>query len=620
MKYWHWLCCLLTLSLMAFCPCFQPRLQVFSTPKRSASSVCTTGQIITGSSEVNYLPQGYWGNAPDRGMVEIGGQAGNPWGEKKPSLHSDASKRMWFGITFKEDILSLGSDQALPLGLSLDFDDSQGHHFLTVQKETTHFSDLFTLRPPQDYYACSLSLNDLLPLANFFAKSFDKGLTFHFVGITLAFTTDFRLNDLQLRYGFDPATITNVVLSDNLADFSAASVSYPGESCQGGIGFSAGTAEPIALTSQYGYLLSKDFFQRTLLADSRFLKDTQLEFEDPQGYFLKGRTAELLSTFPVKMAAVDQAGKIVEWSFIITIVDTEAPVVHLTQDNGAIIKTDYHGIEDPEAFIASHFAVWDNADSHPSLSLCLTDGSELPLKTIGWYHCFLIAKDSSAQETRLPFLLILNDDTPPVITSKASDITLSPNSQMGQAEILDNFTAYDEIDGALSLKVTQNQYQEQWSTPGDYLFSVEAMDQSYNVATASLTLHVRDQTGASWYSNKTMFTFTQGEIPSLSQISESLINEGILPDIVYTSFEQMSGDSLDNTLTVGLHSIRLRFHGGDGTDYDIDLTVKVLSPQETSVTETSDSTSKKRSFWQAICDFFASLWEWIRNLFTHKKS
>jgi hypothetical protein len=550
MKYWHWLCCLLTLSLMAFCPCFQPRLQVFSTPKRSASSVCTTGQIITGSSEVNYLPQGYWGNAPDRGMVEIGGQAGNPWGEKKPSLHSDASKRMWFGITFKEDILSLGSDQALPLGLSLDFDDSQGHHFLTVQKETTHFSDLFTLRPPQDYYACSLSLNDLLPLANFFAKSFDKGLTFHFVGRSL---------------------------------------------------------------------LLKDFFQRTLLADSRFLKDTQLEFEDSQGYFVKGRTAELLSTFPVKMAAVDQAERL--WngclSSPLSIPRHRGPS---DTDNGAIIKTDYHRIEDPEAFIASHFAVWDNADSHPSLSLCLTDGSELPLKTIGWYHCFLIAKDSSAQETRLPFLLILNDDTPPVITSKASDITLSPNSQMGQAEILDNFTAYDEIDGALSLKVTQNQYQEQWSTPGDYLFSVEAMDQSYNVATASLTLHVRDQTGASWYSNKTMFTFTQGEIPSLSQISESLINEGILPDIVYTSFEQMSGDSLDNTLTVGLHSIRLRFHGGDGTDYDIDLTVKVLSPQETSVTETSDSTSKKRSFWQAICDFFASIWEWIRNLFTHKKS
>ena len=65
-------------------------------------SVCVNGNLKY-ESQHNFLPQGFYGNYPDSGIVEIGGKAGDINGKPIPQLTWSKSGRFMASIQFEKD-------------------------------------------------------------------------------------------------------------------------------------------------------------------------------------------------------------------------------------------------------------------------------------------------------------------------------------------------------------------------------------------------------------------------------------------------------------------------------------------------------------------------------------
>ena len=576
----------------------------------NGQDVCVTGQLSSDRESKNSLPAGFWGNYPDRGVVEIGGSGGNPYAKQKPSLRCDFEGSSLFLITFKTKIDEIESEKYFDMGVSLDCSDSSGNKKLISQAKLNRFYDLFK---PTDYYysPTKLNLETMEPLQNLFMISTDEeNYQFFTIGITITFSASLRINSLKLSYSDTSYEISNVSFSTNIINYENGKVKYEGlDNCYEKNIFLEGDNNLNSIESEYGYLINSSFFNFLICDNEKFSNKTVLEFFDRNQYFREGKYADINTVFLLDATCVDDSGGFHIWHFSVAVVDKESPVVYLKDTSGNIIKTDYSELKNRDEFINKHFEVHDNYSLKPIAEIKLKDYSDIPEKALGVFQCILIAKDESNLETTLQFVLIIGDNTSPIITKKASDIFISKQKKLNEKEILSNFTAYDEIDGQLAVEIKNNSYFGNESVIGDYLFEISCHDKNYNYATDSLTIHVRDEETDEWYSNKTLFSFNYQQVPSLEEISETLIKEGILPDITYSSIEQISGDEFGDSLSLGVHLITIRYISTDEKTYDIDLTIKIMEP-------TNDGDNVKKSIWQIIADFFVNVWKNIVSFFT----
>ena len=212
--------------------------------------------------------------------------------------------------------------------------------------------------------------------------------------------------------------------------------------------------------------------------------------------------------------------------------------------------------------------------------------------------------------TQENFSLTYIDDVPPVITSDADEVNLTPYNAMSKEEIKSLFHATDEIDGTLSLEVIEDTYTPNAEKIGEYSVTVKATDRSENTSTKKIVLRVQDSEGPVFYVKKSFIKATAGNIPTTEEIISSLIRQEVIPDKRYLRWDVIEGEKITNSLPVGIHEFTLLLEAEDESSETVHVTLEIL-PKESSETKTL-------SFFDKILLFFKKLWEKIVSFFTGK--
>ncbi len=604
----------MTLMTLLLCSCSYSSTQM---GKKNAAlteqeeKICTLGVLGTKPEyKVNYLPTGFYGNMAERGEVEIGNKAGEEYGKVLPdmyfsSMEENTEKSFLLCICFKNDPIKFAENsENLMLGLEMAIVDKDGTLLeKSTRKKARRLSDLYI---DHETSARGTISNDVFrTVESIFHKS---------KSIIIAFNlkSGQKIRYLRYLYGDMPEEISNVslVLSQACED-DLAVIPYTGNDCAiGDYTVNIGSNPEYNLNSQYGSVYSVDYLTRAFLAKDRY-DGTEKHpdiIEDPDDYFTKGQSAALGTVFTVRFGSEDSQGNRSYITFHFVIVDNKGPTIAYL--NKKEIVTSYKVDFNSSDFINKNFCVSDNYDDEVETHLYLDNGEELPKDKIGYYSCVVKAKDSSGNESELPFDLTLIDDVPPVISSTVDEMNLSPFSNYSQEKILGMFTAIDDIDGNTALKVAEDTYTDNRDKVGDYIFTVSSTDRHGNQSTKSINIRVQDSEGPVFYAKKSFITASKDNIPTMENIISSLIRQEVIENRNYVKWTILQGENIDNSLSLGTHEFSLLLEADDKECERVDLTLNIVS--ETDI----KSMEEKLSFFQKIAKWFSDLWKKIVAFFS----
>lgn len=571
----------------------------------AGSTVCITGNLASSGSTVrNNLPPGFYGNHPDQGVLEIGGTAGNPLGEKIPEMTLTGGTRQMLTIRFEEGITALKDAGFLGrVGYSIAIRTDEGVKTEEVFSSDLRLDDFFQKQANGDY-KCPRRGTEFNSYMMFDADENAFSLTFDY-------QKEYKLVSIRFYYSDVPAKLDNVSLYANVYPQSEIfSAVYNGDSCTGSYTRNVGRNPVYELNSQFGTIFSKDFLVRSFIARDENLKEAiHPEIEDPDNYFEYGDKADVGESFVVYLRASDPSGNVSKVTLHMTVVDSRGPNIVLKSPDA--IEASYASDFASSDFIDSHFIVRDNYDANPVCQVLLEDGSPIPEKEIGSFPARLVASDSFGNETSKAFELNLIDDVPPVIDVQGEELVLRQDLTYSREKLLSLFTAYDEIDGDLDVIVTEDTYLGHEKEIGEYVFAVKATDSSGNVAEKKLTIRVEDSEGPTFYVRESFLTVIAGEVPSLEDVVKALIRQNVLPNKVYTSMKIIEGEELDDSLPVGKHSMTLEVEDEDGQKEYVALTVEVVQKETI-----EDPLTHTLTFWEKFCQFWIDLWKKIVAFFT----
>ncbi len=575
------------------------------------NKICTLGALGTKPEyKVNYLPTGFYGNMAERGEIEIGNKAGEEYGKTLPdmyftSMEANSESSFLFCICFKNDPIKFSENtDNLMLGLEMGIVDTDGTLLeKSTRKKARRLSDLFI---DKETNAMGTISNDVFrTVETIFHKSKSIIISFNL-------KKGQKIRYLRYLYGDMPEEITNVSLVlAQVNEDDLAVIPYKGNDCSiGDYTVNIGMNPVYNLNSQYGSVYSVDYLTRAFLAKDRY-DGTEKHpdiIEDPDDYFIKGRTATLGTLFTVRFGSEDSQGNRSYITFNFTIVDGKGPTIAYLNKKEIVssYKVDFNSSE----FINKHFCISDNYDDEVDTHLYLENGEELPKDKIGFYSCIVKSKDSSDNQSELPFELTLIDDVPPTITSTVDEMNLTPFSNYSQEKILGMFTALDDIDGNTPLKVVEDTYTKNRDKVGDYLFTVSSTDRHGNESTKTINIRVQDSEGPVFYAKKSFITASKDNIPTMENIISSLIRQEVIADRNYIKWTILNGEKIDNTLELGTHEFSLLLEADDNECERVELTMNIVS--ETDI----KSMEEKLSFFQKIAKWFSDLWKKIVAFFS----
>lgn len=572
------------------------------------TSVCVNGNLKY-ESQHNFLPQGFYGNYPDSGIVEIGGKAGDINGKPIPQLTWSKSGRFMASIQFEKDPHQFNTAEYIgKLGFEMSVE-IPGQSDLIVNNfvQAKSFDDIFIKNDDVYSFPANYPSSLISPFMTFWTEA-------HAVLFTFNMYEGYKLNYIRLIYGDCPEAILNASIFEEVNNpIPLINEKYTKNDCsRENYTVSVGTSPVYNLVSQYGTVYSKDFLLNAFAFRDEYDGEWHhiTEVEDPDNYFTYGAKADIGSKFTIYLVARDKAENISKITINFTVLDKRAPTVQAIDKK--VKKVSYTTDLNSREFIDRNFLVKDNYDQELSIKVKLQSGLDVPTGQIGSFPCRLIVSDSFQNITTLDFDLELYDDVCPIIESAQDEMILSPTKSVSETYIKSLFTAYDEIDGELEVEITTNEYSGHENEIGSHLVEVKATDSSGNIATKKIIILVQDNEGPIFYAKESFLTVTQGDVPSLDEITESLIRQGLIPNKNYMIKEIIEGEDLTDDLSVGLYQMKLHLVADDQSEELVMLTIKVIEKEDINVIDNSIS------FWEAIIQFFINIWNKIVEFFTGK--
>ena len=571
------------------------------------TSVCVNGNLIY-ESQHNFLPRGFYGNYPDSGIVEIGGKAGDINGKPIPKLTWSKSGRFMASIQFDKDPHQFITAEYIgKLGFEISVEiPGQGDLIVDNYVNANSFDEIFLKDDDVYVFPANYPSSLISPFMTFWTKS-------HAALFTFSMYEGYKLNYIRLTYGDCPERIVNASIFEEVLDpIPLINEKYTKNDCsRRDYTANIGSHPVYNLISQYGTIYSKDFLLNSFAFRDEY--DGELchitEIEDPNNYFTYGAKADIGSKFTIYLIARDKANNISKITINFTVLDKRAPTVQAFDNK--VKRVSYTSDLNSAEFINRFFIVKDNYDKQLTMSVKLQSGLDVPTDQIGSFPCRLIVSDSFNNISTLDFGLELYDDISPVIESEQDEMVLSPTKTVSETYIKSLFTAYDEIDGELEVEIVNNEYSGHENEIGSHIVEVEAIDSSGNVSTKKMIILVQDNEGPIFYAKESFLTVTQGDVPTLDEITESLIRQALIPNKNYVTKEIIEGENLTNNLSVGLYQMKLHLVADDESEELIMLTVKVIGKEDINVTDQSIS------FWEAIVLFFINIWNKIVEFFTN---
>ncbi len=200
------------------------------------------------------------------------------------------------------------------------------------------------------------------------------------------------------------------------------------------------------------------------------------------------------------------------------LVDIEAPII--TGTNTYDID-----ISDIDSFslnsVKANLNVTDNYSTLTSDDLVIINDTFTPNKTkSGSYLITFRAKDSSNNTTDYPVTINVIDNKPPTLTGPMEIFRYSTDPKLTLEEIISMYTAYDEVDGDVTSKITASGVIG--TTPGKYEIIVSVKDNSNNTATKKLFLKVVEGIPPSFVLSDLILTNTEYQNMSKEDIIDWL--------------------------------------------------------------------------------------------------
>ena len=556
----------------------------------------------------NMLPIGFYGNRIDSGVFEVGGKAGDENGEELPSMTLGETARYALVLKLDRSIAKLSEATYLEkVGYEITVEEGAEEIVDEVTSNTVYFSNLFqNVTSSTGYYTAKERGKTYLDSYMSFSPTYNSLL------ISFNMKDSYKLKNITIYYSDTPINISNAYLSvaTGEADYAKAETQYSDHDCSlSSYTKNVGEFPVYDIVSQYGRVYSKEALCSYFLAydDSTGEWTHPTEVVDNDNYFTTGNKAAIGTEYVVYINAYDDKYNLSYVTLNITVGDLIGPTIYMYEDE---LVTSYDQDFNSVEFIDEHFFVLDNYDDDPYIKLTMDDGSDISENKVGVYDCVLYAEDSFGNKTTYPFEMTLVDDVAPVIYAENNELVLSTSDSMTEESILKMFTATDAIDGSVSCSVYENTYNGNENEIGTYSFTVEASDKSGNTAYKTINIYVQDNDGPVFFAKESFITFVEGNAPSLAEVTESLIRQGLLEEKAYPVQEIIEGYGLDDSLSVGTYSMTLYVEDENGEGETVVLTVKVISEEDANITSSS------LSFWDKIVLWFKNLWANIVSFFT----
>lgn len=578
--------------------------------------VCVKGDFSSLKNDKNLLPYGYHGNAKDEGIYEIGFEAGDPLGGKKPdiSLASDAAFRVGTSICFEQDITKFPlNDRFTTLGYDIEI--------VKSDKTVTSFSYRGEAMRVADLFIFSgdwgVSSGDDLGIREGYAFTYYK--VTNSLNLLFNLRNGEKLRGVRFVYGDHPIRVTHASLyfPSNPFETNVQAVSMSSDCTAKSYTRRVDTSIAYRMDVEVGKRLSKEFLLNQFVARDEYdgSEFHIQDLEDPSGYFISGEQAPIGSVFTIALLAEDTAGNIARLHIELHVVDKEGPLIQIKESD--LIECSYRELHNQDAFISNHFKITDNSKEEVMSRIIMKDGSILPVNTIGEMEVFVSAEDRYGNERKLPFKLKLIDDISPEIEKRADELTLSYKDVIASTDLLKFFTAKDEIDGDLPVSIVENTYSVNARKVGDYVFSVRAIDDSGNEEIASMTIHVTDSEGPVFYAKESIVTVLEGIIPTEEEIARCLIRQGVLPDDNYIVFNIIEGDPLDDSLPLGKHNYVMELKSDYGVSRKVSFVLEIVEKEKLPVTDGEAILPEDHplSFWEKIAKWFTDLFKKIGDFF-----
>ncbi len=571
----------------------------------TSDNVCD-GDLSKGTG--NLLPVGFYGNKIDSGVFEVGGHAGDDNGDELPSMTLGDAGRYVLVLKLDRSISRLSQAKYLEkVGYRIIAEEGSDEIVDEVTSNTIYFSNLFqNVTSTTGYYMAKERGDTYLDSFMSFSPTYNS------LVISFSMKASYKLKSITVYYSDTPINISNAYLSvaSGDADYAKAETEYSDVDCSlSSYTKNVGDFPVYDIISQYGKVYSKEALCSYFVAYDDYTGEWvhPTEVVDNDNYFTTGSTAEIGTEYVVYINAYDDKGNLSYVTLNITVGDLIGPTIYMYDEE---LVTSYDQVFNAESFIDEHFFVLDNYDEDPYIELTLDDGSEIPENKCGVYDCILYAEDSFGNETSYPFTMTLVDDVAPVIYAENNELILSNSDSISEENLLKMFTATDAIDGSISCSVYENTYSGNESEIGTYSFTVQAVDKSGNVSYKTVNIYVQDNDGPIFFAKESFITFVEGNAPSLAEVTESLIRQGVLEEKAYPVQEIIEGYGLDSSLAVGTYSMTLYVEDEQGDGETVILTVKVISEEDANITSVS------LSFWDKIVLWFKNLWANIVAFFT----
>ncbi|TLG72992.1 LapB repeat-containing protein [Culicoidibacter larvae] len=232
----------------------------------------------------------------------------------------------------------------------------------------------------------------------------------------------------------------------------------------------------------------------TVVSDAQVLSDSGATVSDNSGAVLtptidlSGVDFNTVGSYTATVNAVDNANNAaVSKMIVIQIVDTTAPVLTgdaaITYEAGSVVSAAQFIVDD-------HIMV---SDASGEVITPVVDLSGVDFNTPGTYTVTVTATDSSNNQAELTVTVTIQDETAPVVTIAASDVTYELGSMVTDAQVISDAGIVVTDNSGATIIPTLDLSGVDFNTVGTYPVMVSATDASNNASSQQqINIHIED--------------------------------------------------------------------------------------------------------------------------------
>ena len=292
----------------------------------------------------------------------------------------------------------------------------------------------------------------------------------------------------------------------------------------------------------------------------------------------------VLGTHAVTVGVEDSSGNVSEFTFKVSVVDIDAPII---TGNATAVSIGYKETYNIANF-KSTLTVTDNYDTLSASDITIKSDNYTTNKTkLGTWNVVFEVSDSSGNTSTFTKPIKVIDNVAPVF-SGIETLTKSYTEVMTLSDIVAQVTANDEIDGNLTNKISvvNDGFTGKSNKVGTHYIELSVSDNAGNTTTRTITIKVIDDQLPGWFiTNGVSINLTPGTELTRTQIVELLHKSGQVLAPANARITYLTDTYSDNVGMPGTYTLAFRTVLTNGQENTYTYAVNVLDDKTEEDTE-----------------------------------